>query len=276
LRQKLSVSTARIHRKRHRGDVARLVRCQEQARVGDIDRFDPWDRQHVHRTGRIGELLAGHMLEVWSERASDMVVLDHRRVHVRRMHRVDPDVVRCKLVGQAAHQPYEPVFGGGVMRNTYQAAQAGDGTDQDHRPGCTLDQMRSCDSARSPNTGQVDVQHGLRGVLIHVGGHLPRRDTGRRAHHVEPAETGDTSIGRGLQTSEVTNIHNLRDDLTAGPADESRSLVEIVRCGGRHDDGVHRPADVEGDDVSALLRETHCLRPADSSRSTGDQSDLAS
>ena len=44
-------------------------------------------------------------------------VLDHRRVNVCRMHRVDPDIMRCKLFGEAAHETDDTVLRRGVVRD---------------------------------------------------------------------------------------------------------------------------------------------------------------
>ena len=57
--------------------------------------------------------------------------------------------------------------------------------------------------------------------------------------------------------------------------DQPGGLVEIGPRGGRNDDGVNRAADVERDDVGALLREPHRLRTPDAPRRTGDQRDLS-
>ena len=65
------------------------------------------------------------------------------------------------------------------------------------------------------------------------------------------------------------------DDTTAGFIDESGGLVEIVGSRRRDDHGVDGAADVERDDVGALLGEPDRLCAADSPRSAGDQCDLS-
>jgi hypothetical protein len=96
-----------------------------------------------------------------------------------------------------------------------------------------------------------------------------------RADHVEPAEPFDAAVGRRPHGLHVANIDDLGDDPATHVGDQPRRLVEIPRRGGRDDDRVHRTADVEGDDVGALLREPHHLRAPDPPGRAGDQRDLA-
>src|SRR6267142_1735570 len=58
---------AGVGREGHAGDVAALVRGEEQHRVADVDRLDPGDRQRVHRLRGRGEVFPRRVLEVGAE-----------------------------------------------------------------------------------------------------------------------------------------------------------------------------------------------------------------
>jgi hypothetical protein len=86
----------------------------------------------------------------------------------------------------------------------------------------------------------------------------------------------DARVHRSLEGFEVAHVDLGGVDPPVVALDEIGGLGQILRrrCG----DQVNRVdllADVDGDDVGALLREPHRVRTALTARRTGDESDLA-
>jgi hypothetical protein len=131
-----------------------------------------------------------------------MVVLNHRRVDVGRMHRVEPDIVRRKLFGQAADQPDDTVLRGGVMRHSDQPPQGRDGTRQNDRTGAPADEMRSRCAARAPH--RFHPRHRQQ---------MPRSQRRRRVVNRRRLEFEHGAGDRTILVAQVTGLHSSDDRL---------------------------------------------------------------
>ena len=79
----------------------------------------------------------------------------------------------------------------------------------------------------------------------------------------------------GFEPLEVADVGLLGDDAATGLLDEVHGLVEVLAGGHRIGDAVDLFAEVDGDDVSAFLGESHRMRAALAACRPGDEGDFA-
>jgi hypothetical protein len=86
----------------------------------------------------------------------------------------------------------------------------------------------------------------------------------------------DAAVHRGLQCGEVTNVDFGGHDPAVQSFDQVGGFSEVIRCGRRNAGVVaDRSADVDRDDVGALLRQSDRVAAALAARRTGDERDLS-
>ena len=113
------------------------------------------------------------------------------------------------------------------------------------------------------HVGGVHEVHGVRGAHGH--------DPGVGHDDVEVAELADTLFEDRLQLVPVANIGLAGDDPAAVVLDRLRRLFQILRRGQRVQVGLDLLADVDGDDVGALLGEADGMAAALSACRSGDE-----
>ena len=96
-----------------------------------------------------------------------------------------------------------------------------------------------------------------------------------RDDDVEPAELFHTAVHQGFERVVVTHVDLRGHDAAILGLDQVGGFGEVVRCRVRVSHVVDRSADVERDDVGALLRQPHRVAAALTPRGTADQGDLA-
>jgi malate dehydrogenase (oxaloacetate-decarboxylating) len=123
-----------VDRQGHTGDVAGLVGGQPEHGIGDVNRLDPRDRQHVERLESVLQPLPGavELRQVGREQGVGRGVLDHVGVDGGGVHRVDPDHVRGQLECERPHQAHNPVLRRVVVAGVRHRHQPGGGA----RQGC--------------------------------------------------------------------------------------------------------------------------------------------
>src|ERR1700748_1220885 len=90
---------AGVHRQGEGGHVPRLIRDEEQDRIGDVARLNPGDRDEHAGLGCLGELLLGGLLEVGAEHVVGPLIHEHVGFNLSRVHAVDADPAGAQLVG---------------------------------------------------------------------------------------------------------------------------------------------------------------------------------
>jgi len=191
------------------------------------------------------------------------------------VHGVHPDVVLGELVGEDAHEADQAVLGGGVRAEERQALEPGGRAGQDDRPAPGRDQVGRGELHGVPRPGEVDVDGvapDLRRDLVPA----PQdADAGVRHHDVEPAQLGHAGLDRLLERVPVPHVRLDRDDPPVERLDLLDRLGEVVGGGVRIGEVRDRSADVDGDDVGALLRQPYRVAAALATGGTGDEGDLA-
>ncbi len=92
---------------------------------------------------------------------------------------------------------------------------------------------------------------------------------------VEPPELLDAAVDGGRQRVEVAHVDFCRDDAAVEVLDHVRGLGEILRGGRRCGRVFESAADVDRDDVGALLGKPNRMASALAARGAGDERDLA-
>ncbi|SIN25942.1 Uncharacterised protein [Mycobacteroides abscessus subsp. abscessus] len=167
------------------------------------------------------------------------------------------------------------MLGGHVVRDPDQPAQPGNGADQYQCAAAAGDQVWCGYPGGMPDAGQVDIKHCLPVAFGHLQHHAARGYAGGGAHDIQATERVDRVVGEGPQIAEPAHIHHTGNDPPSRRFDQFGCLVQIAAGGRRRDGGVYRGADVEGDDVGALLCEAHCLGPSDTPGCARHQGHLA-
>ena len=129
--------------------------------------------------------------------------------------------------------------------------------------------MRQSDLDGVDGADQVGVDHVYPGLQLRLALHAC--DTGRRHDDVEPAELGDAAVERLAQLLGLANVGLCGDDALTGLLDQLGGLVEILRLGHRVADCLDVVADVDRDDVGALLGQPNRVAAALPARSAGDE-----
>ena len=127
-----------------------------------------------------------------------------------------------------------------------------------------------------PDTGQVDPDH----VVPHLLAELfaltgEAEDAGVAADDVQPAQFGDAVVDSLLDGAEIANVGLGGDNPPVQRLDLLDGLFQIARR--RHPVG-HRVdllAQVDGDDVGALLGQPHGVAAPLAAGCPGDEGDLA-
>ena len=92
---------------------------------------------------------------------------------------------------------------------------------------------------------------------------------------VEPAELFHAAVHRGLERVVVTHVDFGGHDAAVVGLDQIGGLGKVCRCRMRVGQVVDRPADVDGDDVGALLGQPDRVAAALAARGAADERDLA-
>lgn len=182
---------------------------------------------------------------------------------------------------EGAHEPDDTVFGRDVVAGVGVGLEPSDRAGQDDGSAATAGQKMGHTGFHGfPHPGQVDVDHlgpvffaGLVQSLSAVA------DSGVGHDDVEPAELLDAAVDRRLERVVIAHVDFGREDPAVVPLDQVGGLGEVLGRR-RRDRGVQHAladglADVDGDDVGALLRQSHRMAAALTARRSGDQGDFA-
>ena len=233
--------------------------------------------QRVHHLSDDFHVVGARVLQVGPEQLHGAVVHEQRGVHVRRVHRVDADVLRAEFDRERPHQANHTVFGGHVVTGVRVGLQAADRAGEDDRAAAAARKdVRHTGFHRLPDAAEVDVDH-VRPVAL--AGLVERRtavaDSRVGDDDVQPAELLDARVDGCLQRVEVAGVDLRGVDPAVVPLDQIGGLGQVLRRGQRNLNAVDLLTDVDGDDVGALLRQPHRVRATLAAGGAGDESDLA-
>src|SRR5689334_1408975 len=270
-------AAAAVDRERDTGDVTRLVGGQEQHGVCDVLRLHPADRQRVHQLSDDLHVLGARVLQVWTEQLHRAVVHEQRGVDVRRVHRVDTDVLCTELDGERPHQTDHAVFGGHIVAGVRVGLQAAHRTGQNDRAAAAARKdVRHTGFHRLPHPTEVDVDHVC---PVALAGLVQRRtavaDAGVGDDDVQPAELLYARVHCGLQSVEVASVDLGGVDATVESLDKVGGFGQVLGRRQRNLHAVDLLTDVDGDDIGALFGQPNSVRTTLSTRRSGDESDLA-
>jgi hypothetical protein len=125
-----------------------------------------------------------------------------------------------------------------------------------------------------PDAGEVHVDHVPPDLLVHLVGGREAGDAGVAAHDVEPPELGHALVEGGLERAVVAHVGLGGDDPPVQRFHLLDRLGQVVGGGHRDGDRLDLLADVDGDDVGALLGEPDRVAAALPSGGSGDERDL--
>src|SRR3984957_9858835 len=127
-----------------------------------------------------------------------------------------------------------------------------------------------------PDTGESQVDHVLPDVLANLVQLVAEGpDTGVRDNDVEPAEVFHTAVDGGFDCLLVADVHLRGDDAPVEGFDQVGGLGEILRRRVRVGQVIDRPANVDRDDVGALLRQAYRVTAALPTSGATDEGDSA-
>ena len=138
------------------------------------------------------------------------------------------------------------------------------------------DQMRYPGLDGLPHPAEIDVDGFFPDVLAHfvqldAGG----ADAGVGHDDVQPAQLLDPAVDGGLQRVVVTDVDLVRDDAAVEAFDLSAVSARSSGVAAGAVESLERPADVDGDDVGALLGQPDRVAAALPARRAGDECNLA-
>jgi hypothetical protein len=136
--------------------------------------------------------------------------------------------------------------------------------------------MRDTGFDRFPNTREVDVDHVLPVVFAGlVEGRPAVADAGVRNDDVESAQLFDAAVHNRRQRVEVAHVHLGGDDAPVEVLDEVGGFGEVIGCGPGDVAAGDSLADIDGDDVGALLGQAHSMAAALTARCAADERNFA-
>src|SRR5271163_245276 len=128
---------------------------------------------------------------------------------------------------------------------------------------------------RVPHAGEVDIDHVLPDVFPDlVQPSAVGADAGVGDDDVEATELLNAAVHRGLARVVITNVDLGGHDATVEALDQIRCLGKVFRCRMRIGQIVDGPADVDGDDVGALLGQPDGVAAALAARCAADERHL--
>ncbi|MCY1530002.1 hypothetical protein D9M68_651750 [compost metagenome] len=120
---------------------------------------------------------------------------------------------------------------------------------------------------RREGAAQVDADHGVEILDVHVHERLVAQDAGVVDQHVEPAERGDRGLDQPLGTLPVGHVVGVGHGLAAHRADLGHHFLRGAVHGAR---AVGPGAQVVDDHLRALAREFQCVFAAEAAAGAGD------
>src|SRR2546427_43321 len=146
---------------------------------------------------------------------------------------------------------------GDVAADVLGGPNATDGAGQNYRAAAATGQdVPSRNPGGDPDSGEVDVDHVSPGLFIHSAEFgAVTCQPGIGDDDVKSTELRDAVVDDGLHQSHVTYVGLDCVDSAAKGFDLLDRFSEVVRCRHRELDAVELLADIDGDDVSTLLRQ---------------------
>ena len=197
---------------------------------------------------------------------------------MRGVHRVDANHVLPQLDCEGAHDAHDAVLGRDVAAAVRVGLEPADRAGQDDRTAfAARDDVRHTGFHGLPHARQVYVDHlvpvvfaGLVQCVAAVADACVGHDD------VQPAQLLHAAVHGGLQCVVVAHVDFGREDPAVLALDQVGGLGQILGRGCRNRGVLHdRLADVDRDDVGALLGQPHRVATALTARRPGDESDLA-
>ena len=199
--------------------------------------------------------------------------LDHRRADRVRVDRVDPDAELPHLEGKGVRDGDQPVLGRRVMTVARGGLEPRRRADDDDRSAVArLDHGGHRRPHGAPRAVEVDVDDAVPLLFRHLEHPAPAQYACVGDHDVQPAELLD-GVGHDLLLSgEIADVDLTGEHLAPGRLDRADRLGEVLGRGGGVGDRVRdRTADVDGDDVGTLARQSHRVRPPLTTCGAGDE-----
>ena len=153
--------------------------------------------------------------------------------------------------------------------------QPGGRAGQDDRPAAGRPQVRDGRLGGVPHAGEVDVDHVLPGRVVEFFQRAEAEDPGVGRHDVQPPELGHAVVDGRLEGAVVTDVGLGGDDAPVQRLDLLHRLGQIVGGGHRIRHRSYLAAQVDGDDVRALLGQPDRVRPALAPSRARDEGDFA-
>lgn len=135
--------------------------------------------------------------------------------------------------------------------------------------------MRDHGLGRTPDTGQVDVEHLLPGLFRQFPRLPEPGDPGVGHDDVDPAELGQAVSDGSVELLLATDVSVAGHDPPAELLDLGDRLVEVLPGAQRVGHRVQVGAQVDRDDVGALLGQADRVRTALAAGRAGNEGDLA-
>ena len=187
---------------------------------------------------------------------------------------------RGQLAGQVVHEARHHPLGhhvgdaagvGAHLLHRQRVHEGGGGAGRDDRGARLQVRQRRVDGVDDAEPVGVEyVRPGLQGLLA-----LLADDAGVGHHDVELAELGDPAVDRFHQLRPLAHVGLHRDHPAVQGLDQAGGLLQVVRACQVVGETVDVVADVDRDDVRALLRQPHRVTPPLAAGGPGDEGHFA-
>jgi hypothetical protein len=187
---------------------------------------------------------------------------------------------RGELAGQVVHEARHHPLGhhvgdaagvGAHLLHRQRVHEGGGGAGGDDRGARLQVRQRRVDGVDDADPVRVEhVGPGLQGIFA-----LLADDAGVGDHDVKLAELGDAAVDRLHQLRPLAHVGLHRDHPAVQRLDQAGGLLQVVRAGQVVGQTVDVVADVDGDDVRALLGQPDRVAPPLAAAGPGDEGHFA-
>src|SRR3981189_416171 len=144
------------------------------------------------------------------------------------MHTVNPNPIRCQLIGEGSREAGDAVFAGRVVAQAHQAPNTSYRASQHDRPSTsTGDHPRNSSADCIPRPLQVGVDHRVPRLLGDLPQRTVRSDAGIGDAYIDPAHRPSRPLNQLGHIAEASDVADRAHDSTTLAFYHLYGLVEV-------------------------------------------------